>query len=170
MHRRTLLRLGLVGGAALTVAGATALWWSKRAPASVAPLNAQARNVLGAWALGVLDGALPADKRVVADMIDRHLDRVEAAVAAFSPTTRQELTQLLAILANPLGRRLLVGLAMPWESATVTDLQAGFDAMRRSRLTVRKQAFMALRDLTNASFYAEPGTWATLGYPGPRPL
>ena len=39
--------------------------------------------------------------------------------------------------------------------------------MRTSTLELRQQAYHALRDLTNAAFYANPDVWPLLGYPGP---
>jgi len=42
--------------------------------------------------------------------------------------------------------------------------------MRVSGTTLRRQAYHALRDLTQAAYFSDPGTWAALGYPGPRPL
>jgi hypothetical protein len=40
--------------------------------------------------------------------------------------------------------------------------------MRTSTLVLRQQAYHALRDLTNAAFYADAAAWAPMGYPGPR--
>ena len=40
--------------------------------------------------------------------------------------------------------------------------------MRESSLALRQQAFHALRDITNASYFADRSTWAAIGYPGPR--
>ena len=40
--------------------------------------------------------------------------------------------------------------------------------MRTSRIGLRQQAYHALRDLTNAAYFADPQTWPLMGYPGPR--
>ena len=40
--------------------------------------------------------------------------------------------------------------------------------MRLSTLALRQQAFHAMRDLINAAWFADPSTWAAIGYPGPR--
>jgi hypothetical protein len=168
MRRRHLLKLGLVSATALAAAGGVAVWWSAGPSGAPAGLPPAPREIFRAVARGVLDGVLPDDPAVAGVMLDRHLERVEVAVAAFPPHARQELAQLLSVLANPVGRRLLAGVNAPWNDATVAQLQDGFDAMRRSSLALRRQAFLALRDLTNAAFYSEPGTWAYLDYPGPR--
>jgi hypothetical protein len=49
-------------------------------------------------------------------------------------------------------------------------VQSALQAMRSSRLELRQQAYHALRDLTNAAYFADAATWAALGYPGPRSL
>jgi hypothetical protein len=42
--------------------------------------------------------------------------------------------------------------------------------MRVSSLALKQQAYQALRDLTNAAYYADPSAWNVLGYPGPKAL
>ena len=37
----------------------------------------------------------------------------------------------------------------------------------RVALALRQQAYHALRELTNAAYYADASAWRTLGYPGP---
>ena len=81
-----------------------------------------------------------------------------------------ELRTLLGVLLHPVGRRLLAGLAPPWSDASIEQLQSALQDMRTSRLALRQQAYHALRDLTNAAYFADPQTWPALGYPGPRAL
>ena len=40
--------------------------------------------------------------------------------------------------------------------------------MRTASLTLPQQAYHALRDLTNAAYFADAASWSQLGYPGPR--
>ena len=40
--------------------------------------------------------------------------------------------------------------------------------MRVSSGTTRQQVYHALRDLTNAAWFADAGSWDLLGYPGPQ--
>ena len=61
-------------------------------------------------------------------------------------------------------------LASEWPTASIAELQQALRDMRYSALALRQQAYHALRDLTNAAFYAEPAAWVALGYPGPRDL
>lgn len=169
MHRRSLLKLGLVSAAVLGVAGGGAAllyepaWHEGR-------LTPVGRRVLAAVARGVLDGSLPRTASAAEAVMSAHLDRMNVTLQALSPATQRELGDLLALLAFPPGRVALAGLADDWASAEVADIQAALQAMRSSRLALRQQAYHALRDLTHAAFFADASHWAQLGYPGPVPV
>jgi len=94
--------------------------------------------------------------------------RLDDALAAFPPTVQSELSQLLAILSSPPGRAVNAGLHPGWSQASVSQLQSALQDMRNSSLALRQQAYHALRDLTNAAYFADPQAWPLLGYPGPR--
>jgi len=127
-----------------------------------------ARAVFHAIGRAVLDGSLPTDAaQRDASLLD-HLQRLDATLAAFPASTQAEVSQLLALLASAPGRVGLAGLHADWPDASVAELQRSLQAMRTSSLTLRQQAYHALRDLTNAAYYAEPTTWTLVGYPGPR--
>lgn len=96
--------------------------------------------------------------------------RLDSVLLAFPPHLQSELSQLLSLLSTSPGRRLLAGLSVDWQDASVDALQASFDDMRRSGIAVRQQAYHALRDITNAAFYADASAWGQMGYPGPRTL
>jgi hypothetical protein len=169
MQRRTLLGLGVAGGALLALAGSgialmyEAAWRNGR-------LEPAGRSVLGAVARAVLDGSLPVETADQTAAIDTHLTRMNATVAAMSPNTQGEIADLLALLAMPPGRRALAGLASPWPRATLAELQGALQSMRQSSLLLRRQAYGALRDLTHAAYFSDPSAWPLLGYPGPRLL
>ena len=164
MQRRTLLKLGLLSTAVLVVAGAVTL-----RPAFVdGKLIAPARRVMHAVARAVLDGSLPSDPVAREAALTSHLTRLDATIGGFPAPVQAEISQLLTLLATSPGRRGVANLAAGWEQATVPELQAALQGMRVSRLALRQQAYHALRDLTNAAYYADPQAWALLGYPGPR--
>lgn len=165
MQRRTLLKLGAASAALLALAGGGAALW--RPGLDGARLSAAGRSVFRAVARAVLDGSLSGDADVQRRELDGQLERLDATLAAFAPATRDELSLLLALLAGAPGRLALAGLRSEWSEATVADLQATLEAMRHSSLELRQQAYHALRDLTNAAWYADPSSWAQLGYPGP---
>lgn len=168
MQRRTLLKLSLGAAAVLAVAGGGI---AMLRPGLIdGRLTAPAREVFHAVARAVLDGSLPVDDVQRRAAMDAHLGRLDDALAGFPVATQAELSQLLALLASPPGRIGLAGLRSDWPDASVDELEASLQAMRTSSLAMRQQIYHALRDLTNAAYYADPQTWPLLGYPGPRPV
>lgn len=171
MRRRQLLKIGLLSSIGLALAGGGVLLVQQaRSPAPAVALSDSQRAIFRAIARGVLVGTLPNDPTVAHRMLDAHLLRVETAIRQFPPHVRAELNQLMLALDNPIGRRAIAGLATPWDRASTDGLHAAFETMRLSGWTVRQQAYHALRDITSAAYFAEPGTWASLGYPGPMPV
>ena len=165
MQRRTLLRLSL-GSAALiaVVGGGVAL---VRPALSNGQLTATGRSVFAAVARAVLDGSLPKDAAAQQAALTAHLSRLDGAIAAFPAATQGELAQLLSLLASAPGRMGLMGLSTDWDVASVAQIQAAMQGLRTSSLALRQQTYHALRDLTNAAFYADAQAWKLMGYPGP---
>jgi hypothetical protein len=168
MQRRTLLKLGVGAAALLAVAGGAL---SLLRPGLVqGRLTASGFEVFRAVARAVLDGSLPVGAAEKKAALEAHLQRVDAAIAAFPAATHKELSQLLALLASAPGRIGLAGLHSTWPQASVAELQQALQGLRTSPLALRQQVYAALRDLTNGAFYADPTAWDLLGYPGPRLL
>lgn len=168
MRRRTLLQLGLASsivliGSGIGLGGLKAGWVQGH-------FSPQSYRVMRSVARGVLEGCLPSLPAQAELALDAHMARLEAAVAAFPDRTQTELSRLLSLLASPWGRRGLAGLEPSWTDATSAQVQAAMQAMRGSSWDLRQQAYHALRDLTNAAYFADASTWLALGYPGPRPL
>jgi hypothetical protein len=168
MQRRTLLTLGLVSGTALALAGAGAAVWTPGWREG--RLSEPARALFAAVARAVLDGALPQDPAVQTVALKNHLDRLDAAIAGLSPATRAELSDLLALLCTAPGRWALAGLGASWTEASTADVQAALQSMRVAGSEVRRQVYQALRDLSNAAWFADAGSWNLMGYPGPYRL
>ena len=168
MQRRTLLKLGLGATVLLGLAGGGLAML--KPGLSGGRLSASAQAVFGALARAVLHGSLPSDAAERQTAIAEHLQRLESAVAAFPAATQAELSQLLALLSSTAGRVGLARLHSDWHEASVTDVQLALQSMRTSGLAMRQQVYHALRDLTNAAYYADPKAWQMLGYPGPRAL
>lgn len=168
MQRRRLLQLGLGAGALLAIAGGgVALFqpgWEDH------KLTARGRAVMAGVARAVLDGSLPSAAPAREQALAAHLARVQGTIAGLPGHAQKELSLLLSLLGSAPGRVALAGLSTDWSEASVPEIQAALKQMRDSSLAMRQQAFLALRELTNASYYADPSTWALLGYPGPNPL
>ncbi len=168
MQRRRFLKLGVGAAAVLALAGGgLALFQPGLAQGRLSPAG---REVFEAAARAVLDGSLPDEPAQRAVALQAHLQRLDDALAAFPTSVQTELSQLLAILAAAPGRVAFAGLSAPWSDATVPQLQVALQSMRTSSLALRQQAYHALRDLTNAAYYADPLAWSLLGYPGPRAI
>jgi hypothetical protein len=170
MQRRTLLGLGMAGGALLTIAGAGAAAWMHAAAWRDGQLLPAGQRVLAAVARAVLDGSLPDAPHAQTAAIQAHLTRMQALLRTLPPHAQGEVADLLALLALPPTRLALAGLSSAWDGATVVEVQAALRSMRASSLRLRRQAYGALRDLTHAAYFSDASTWSLLRYPGPRIL
>lgn len=165
MQRRTLLKLGVVTGAVLALAGGAA--------ALVKPgfergeLTLVGREVFRAVGLGVLDKTLPDTTSSKSAALDVLLSDIGVLIAALPAHAQAEVSQLLSILSTTVGRYGLAGLDTPWAAATASEVQAALQDMRLSSLAVRQQAYAALHDITAGAYFSKPDSWVILGYPGP---
>jgi hypothetical protein len=165
MHRRRLLKVGVGAAALLAVAGAGI---ALVRPGVVAGrLTPEADVVFAAVARAVLDKSLPNQASQRQAALQTHLSRMNALIGALPVPIQVELSNLLALLASAPGRTILAGLGTPWVDAATAEIQACMEGLRTSSVQLRQQVYHALRDLTNAAFYADPGAWPLMGYPGP---
>jgi hypothetical protein len=168
MQRRRFLQLGLGAALVMAVVGGAVVWLRPGLQAGrIAPA---VRSALARLSEAILDRSLPADESARASAVAAQIDRLDAFIAGLPAATRDELSQLLGLLAAPPGRRLLVGLSTDWPQATVEEVRDALQDMRLSSLSLRQQAYHALRDLTNGTYFSEPQAWAGIGYPGPVDL
>lgn len=167
MQRRWLLKLGVLSATALAVLGSASLLW--RAPERKGgSLTGSDLEVLAAVSAGLLEGSIPIDPKARSAALASHLDRLASTVAGLPRASQRELTQLLSILSLAPGRLALSSLATDWPRASREEIHAALETMRASRLTLRRQIYHALRDLTRAAWCADPATWVAMGYPGPQ--
>ncbi len=166
MKRRRLLQLGLGATALLALAGVGVSAW--RPGWRDGALSAPARGIFVAVARAVLEGCLPADAAVQRVALLAHLQRLDTSIAGLAPATRGELSDLLAVLGTAAGRRAMTGLGTAWAEASAAEVQQALSSMRTSSSVTRQQVYHALRDLTNAAWFADAGSWDLLGYPGPQ--
>jgi len=126
-------------------------------------------DMLRVVAAAVLGPALPAD----ATSRDTQLSRVIAAAGAlidnFPPSTRREVGDLFGLLAlKP--ARMMLGFSGNWEMSEAPAVAQSLLALRDSSIGLKQQAYFALHDMVLGSFYSEPTTWVSTGYPGPPKL
>ena len=173
MNRRRWLQVGVAGGAALSAAA----WWAQRslppqsthdAPTSSLPPPAwtpEAAALITALAPVVLGpacaGTAPC-RRVTGG--------VRVAVAALSPAAQRDVGELFMLLSIGTARGLLTGVWGSWDQASTEAIEAFLQRWRHSRLALLQAGYHALHDLILAAWYAEPESWAAIGYPGPPTL
>ena len=154
--RREFLKTGLDGSLLLNAAACSR-------PAE----NDGRVQVLSALIPVMLAGALSPQPEDAARQINRTLSGVETAINGLSLAAQKEIGELFDLLAFPLTRMLAAGLWSPWEEATPSSLNAFLDSWRHSHFDLLKSGYAALHDLTLGTWYAQPESWAAIGYPGP---
>lgn len=166
MNRRQFFKFGAAG---LLLAGGLS-WLGKHfakveVVAGQSVVQQQHIPMLKAITEGMLDPALPTTGRT---------QSIEAAVNAFvdatktlAPSAQAELGQLLNILENPVGRRLIADLGTSWGEAEPAQVQAFLVAFRDHPIPALQPGYHALHDLMMAAWYGLPAQWADMGYPGP---
>ena len=171
LSRRTLLKAGLAGGAALLLARWLYTTTSTPSPAveSQPALEPDARTIIAAIIPVLLDGALPsgADEKPARAQA---LAAAELAIAGLPPATRKELDQLFSLLAFAPTRCLVAGIWSPWPQATPESISRFLSRWRDSRFVLLRSAYDALHQIVLAAWYGNPRAWPAIGYAGPPPL
>lgn len=166
--RRSVLKVGVAATALLVIGGgATWLW---RPGLRARHLTESGRLIFRTVGRAVLEGNLPADAGARERVLDLFLQSLDALLAGLPAASRAELGQLLGLLSVAPGRRWFTGLESDWPQAGELAVAAALRRMQTDPSRLRQQAYHALRDLTNAAFYAQPAQWPLLGYPGPTSL
>lgn len=169
ISRRTLLKAGVAGGAALLLARwlYTSTTGPQSAPTPPGALDAPARSVVAAIAPVMLAGALPANDQ---NLLQEVVAGVEQAIAGLPPAVRKEVDQLFALLSFAPTRALVAGVWSPWPQASPTSIRAFLDHWRDSRLVLLRSAYGALHQLVFGAWYGNSHAWPAIGYAGPPSL
>ena len=168
ISRRTLLKAGVAGGAALLLAR----WlYTPTSPSAPTPnaLDPGARTIVAAIIPVLLDGALPGGPEAPRARADA-LAAVEEAIAGLPRATRKELADLFSLLGFPPTRCLVAGIWSPWPEATRESIASFLTHWRDSRFELLRSAYAALHQLVFAAWYADPRAWPATGYAGPPTL
>jgi hypothetical protein len=171
MSRRTLLKAGVAGGAALLAAH----WLYTRstvpglADTRFVALDPNARAIVAAIAPALLAGALPTGANAVA-ALDAVVMGVDVAIAGLPPAARKELDQLFSLLAFAPSRSLIAGVWSAWPEAAPAAIADFLGQWRDSRFLLLRSAYAALHQLVMAAWYGNERAWPAIGYPGPPSL
>ncbi len=164
--RRTFLKAAGLAALALAAGGALYRTTHTGLPHRFA-LDGEARAALHAIAPAILAGALPTERAARDAALAATIDGVHAAILGLPPATQKEVQDLFGLLALAPARRLLTGVAGGWEGARAEDVSAFLQDWRLHRLGLLRSAYHALHDLVLGAWYAQPASWAAIGYPGP---
>jgi hypothetical protein len=125
---------------------------------------------MAAASRAILEGTLPQQEPALRASLDGLLGRIDDLIGGLPDHAQSELSQLLALLATAVGRRVLAGLDEPLSSASIPQIQAALQSMRISSIGLRQQAYQAIHDIVSGAYFSAPDTWPLLGYPGPRAI
>lgn len=164
--RRTVLLAGLAG-LALAGSGAAALGLRSTVlgpiPNGLLVFDAEQYSIVAAIADTLHPGAddLPTGTEAG---VPQALD---AIAAIMHPDDRDELLQALRLIENALVGALLDQRPTTFTGSTPQVRTRTLRAWQSSRVTVRRQAFKALKGLCAGAYWSQPGNGAITGYHGP---
>ncbi len=173
LTRRQFIRTGIAGG--LLLAAAAVLQkqldrLGKQALVAGNPLDPSLRTVVRAVAPVMLQGSFPPADPDRAVALERITKGVALAVGALSAASQKEVAELFALLAFAPTRIAVAGVSASWEQASVADVEGFLRRWQGSRVDLLKSGYQALHDLVLGAWYADPASWAAIGYPGPPSL
>lgn len=165
MKRRTFLMGAFAGTAAL------ALGVNLYSPEFSLPVDSEGKDyrLLFSVLLPVmLDGALPdvATHKLAAQ--NRTLDAIKQSIAVLPDEQQTELFELLDMLENRLGLLVLTSSMTPLLMRSSAELTDMLETWRHSYFALLQTAYLGLRELVMASYYACPEHWSRLHYAKPE--
>ncbi len=166
--RRKFIFVGLVGAFAGTIATVAVRKSAAPAPKGMSLIK-EHDHMLRAIASSLLGSALPADAPARAAELARVLTAIGALTDNLPPSTCKEIGDLFGLLALKPARAVL-GYSGDWVEADAPQISQFLYGLRESTMALKRQAYFALHDLVLGSFYSEPKTWISTGYPGPPKL
>ncbi len=95
------------------------------------------------------------------------LRNVDGAISGLPQSTQEELRQLFGLLSFQLSKALVAGIWTRWNQASVDSLQFFLSSWQKSYLTLLRTGYLGLHQIIVGSYYGEPMSWQSIGYPGP---
>lgn len=172
VSRRSFLKLGLAGTAALGIAGlgGSLAGCGQREQAAAAGLH-YLRDadvaLFRALAPVALKGSVSAEAAKLDTQLDSILRGIDEAGRRLGPPAQRELHKLLDLLHLRPTRWLTTGVGAPWPQASETEIAAFLVRWQSSSIGLFNAGYAALMKLCCAGFFGQPDGWAVAGYPGP---
>jgi hypothetical protein len=167
ISRRTFLGTGALVALALAAGGVIYRTIHGAAQPGRFVLDGEARAALDAIVPAMLADALPQPPAGRRAAIALATERVHQAILGLPLSAQKEIQDLFGLLALGPARRFLAGVPTDWPGATPQQVGAFLQDWRLHRFAMLQTAYHALHDLVLGSWYADPSTWASIGYPGP---
>lgn len=168
ISRRNLLKVGLLGTAALATAGATVALVDRFASAPAdgyLTLRPADLPVLFALTPVMLEGAVEPAR--LAQASHNTVQALDAQLAYLSPEMLKLTRQMFDVLALPVTRGPLTGIWGSWETATPEAVRNFLARWENSPLSLLRMGHASLLQLVMMAWYGRPEAWAHCGYPGP---
>ncbi|MEL7557568.1 twin-arginine translocation pathway signal protein [Stutzerimonas chloritidismutans] len=166
--RRSLLRVGLFGSAALAGAGLLGSLSGCRAEPSAAGFT-QLRDsdlpMLQRLTPVLLEGAVPESSMPSA--LQGTLASLDQGLAHLSPAVLRQVQQLFDLLSLTVTRGPLTGIWGAWEQAQDGEVQAFLQRWENSPIALLRQGHASLQQMILMAWYGRPESWRHCGYPGP---
>lgn len=172
LSRRSFLKFGLVGGAALSVTGvagaltgcskreeATAKGFSFLRDADIALFKALIPVILA--------GQFKADDSHYHVVESQVLANIDGAGSKLNKFTQGEVYKLFDLLHMRATRWLTTGIWANWAEASTADIEAFLKRWQSSSVSVFNTGYRLLTKLVAVSWYLTPDSWPAAGYPGP---
>ena len=169
--RRQFLKRGLVGGGVLVLAGTLPFAFRTtaigRAPRQkLRLLTVEEHAVLSAACARLVPGDGAGPTWPTADAVDC-AGKIDALLATVHPDAGSDFRRLLRVFESGFLGTFIAASPRPFTRATPADQDARLEAWRRSRFTMLRSGYQALKRLTHAAYYSSPEVFARVGYPGP---
>lgn len=167
MKRRTLLKVGLgggvllaLGGVGLSLRGPTR---DRTVPGDLTQLDERQYLTLASVAARVCPDR--PDAPTTDDVAVAH--KLDKLFATLHPQDVKDIKQLLDLLDNALGGLLLEGRIDTFTGSSAAKQDEILQSWRTSGVTLKRTGYKALVGLCAATYFADPSTFKSVGYPGP---
>ncbi|UNG18373.1 twin-arginine translocation pathway signal protein [Stutzerimonas zhaodongensis] len=166
--RRSLLRVGLFGSAALAGAGligSLSGCSAEQSAAGFVQLRESDLLMLRRLTPTILEGAVPESS--MPDAVRGTLTSLDEGLAHLPPAVSKQVSQLFDLLSLPLTRGPLTGVWGGWEQAQDGEIQAFLQRWENSPIALLRQGHASLQQMILMAWYGRPESWRHCGYPGP---
>jgi len=171
LARRRFLKRGLIGGAALVVVGnlpfllrSTAVRFAPKRELRL--LSPEEHAILAAVVTRIVPGPTAGPEWPTADALDC-AGKIDTLMSQVHPDVGKDFRRLLRLVESSYVGTFMAGSPRPFTRADGPEQDRRLEAWRRSRFSLPRSGYTALKRLAHATYYSSPEVYALVGYPGP---